>query len=148
MCVLIFYFTPQNLIFTTFSSIYDLSNKHNKERDFRDRRQERNWDRIDIDDVVNEEVHGKHDWVRIQMTIPRTEQSRRVQFQQEMLTTFSNKIDNFADKDVNLYFKSSPSCRNAYLGVGRIGGQSFGEQNHLNFQKILYAKATSNQSFT
>lgn len=40
------------------------------------------------------------DWMRIKMSIPRSESDRPLLFKDEMMKLFHEKIPNFADKDV------------------------------------------------
>jgi len=62
----------------------------------------RNYAQIDMDEVLYEDATGS-DWMRIKMTIPRSESDRPLLFKDEMMKLFHQKIPNFADKDV-IYF--------------------------------------------
>lgn len=53
----------------------------------------------------NETLQTGSDWMRIKMTIPRSESDRPLLFKDEMMKLFHQKIPNFADKDV-IYFLS------------------------------------------
>jgi len=48
----------------------------------------------------NETIPTGSDWMRIKMTIPRSESDRPLLFKDEMMKLFHQKIPNFADKDV------------------------------------------------